>query len=428
MNTFTLKSQQVDFIGACEQFVAYIGGIGTGKSFSLISKALFHSQESPKNLGVIVRKNFTDLRDSTMKDFQDYTGLKINEGNKEVKLPNGSTILFRHGDEISTLKNLNLGFFGIEQAEEFGDSMTWDMLIQRLRRQVKFRTGFLIANANGHNWLYDKWVKNGPPDNHRLVTATTYDFADILPPDYIKNLEQNLPKNLFERYVMNSHEIAEGRVFSEYDDAKHPTYVIDIPASWERGFVLDHGFRNPTAVLWYAIDHDGGVWLYDEHYECEKPISYHADRIKLRGITRGIADPSIFSKTQASSGGKGFAHSIADEYRDVGVELYPASREEEYAAIARVNEFFRAGKIHVSVNLKNARQEFSNWKWKAKKSGADPTNLPEEPEDHANHLCDGLKYLIQTRFSIPRKPEETVQRKSYRWWERMAKSRVQDGL
>ena len=149
---FKLKPQQFEFIGAPEQFVAYVAGIGTGKTTALIAKAMFHAQESPNNLGLIVRKNFVDLRDSTIRDFEDYTGIKVNRETKEAKLSNGSVIMFRHGDELPVLKNLNLGFFGFEQAEEFGDSLPWDMLMQRLRRNVKFRTGFLIAIANDRDW------------------------------------------------------------------------------------------------------------------------------------------------------------------------------------------------------------------------------------------------------------------------------------
>src|SRR3990167_6989421 len=145
--------------------------------------------------------------------------------------------MFRHGDELPVLKNLNLGWFAIEQAEEFGDATPWDMLIQRLRRHVKFRSGFLVANANGHNWVWDKFI-NQKRENHLCVQATTYDFADILPPDYIKNLEQNLPDKLFKRYVLNSHEIAEGLVYSEYNEAVHVVDTFPIPETWERGLVL----------------------------------------------------------------------------------------------------------------------------------------------------------------------------------------------
>ena len=383
VSSFKLKKPQVEFIGSCDQFVSYVGGIGTGKSLSLISKALFHSQETPGNLGVIVRKNFTDLRNSTIRDFETYTGVKVNESTHEAKLPNGSSILFIHGDVLDSLKNINCGFFGIEQAEEFPDSTTWDFLVMRLRRQCKFRSGFLIANANGHNWVYKKFIAEKRP-NHSCIQAKTHDFADILPPDYIKNLETTLPERLYRRYVLNSHEVTEGLVYDEYSEDRNLEDDIIVPDTWEKGFVLDHGFRNPTAVLWYAIDHDGNIWLYDEHYERERPVSHHARCILERGLDSGICDPSVLNQTQ-SKGSQ--ILSIADEYREYGVTLTPALREEEYARIARVNEFFRSGRIKVCRKMRHFREEIAAWKWREVKPSQANLNLPEVPEDRDNHLC-----------------------------------------
>ena len=400
---FELKQQQYDFIGAYEQFPAYIAAVGCGKSTSLIGKALFHSNESPNNLGVIVRKNFTDLRDSTLKDYELYTGRKVKENNKEDTLPNGSVIMFRHGDELPTLKNINLGWFAIEQAEEFPDDTTWQFLKMRLRRQVKFRTGFMIGNTNGHNWIWKLLKDRGAPENHKLIEATTYDFKDILPPDYLKNLE-TLPKKLFARYVLNSWEEAEGLVYDEFQESRDVIEPFDIPDTWEKGFGLDHGFRNPTAVLWYAIDHDGNIFFYDEHYRAEMPISDHAVNIKSRGLTDGIADPSIFSMTQQKAGQ---VYSIADEYRDFGINLRSAFRSKEEASIARVNEFLKAGKVKFFKNCVETIREIQNWKWKNMRPGVNE-NKPEEPEDKDNHACDVVKYVIASRFGATPKPVQEI--------------------
>lgn len=413
---FKLTDKQTMFVGAYEQFPAYIGAIGTGKSTALIIKALFHSQESPNNLGVIVRKNFTDLRDSTIKDFEQYTGFKVSEQKKECVLPNGSVILFRHGDELPVLKNLNLGFFGMEQYEEFPDDTAWQYLKMRLRRDVKFRTGFVVGNTNGHNWGYNIW-KRQTLANHLLVEAATQEHAHILPPDYIENLK-TLPEKLYRRFVLNSWEEAEGLVYDEYNENAHDITPCDIPDSYERGFIMDHGFRNPTAVLWYAIDYDGNIILYDEHYESEKPISYHAERVKERGILTGYCDPSIFAKTQ--SRGTYFA-SIADEYREQGINLIPSLREDEFAAIARVNEFFKAGKIKVFKSLTNFKKEIGNWKWRELRPSASATRSnPEEPEDKDNHLMDCLKYLVQSRFGKSIQPPPKAEPKSLEYYEQLS--------
>ena len=411
---FNLTNKQTEFIGAVEQFSAYIGAIGTGKSLALIVKALFHSQESPNNLGVIVRKNFTDLRDSTIKDFETYTGFKVNESKKECILPNGSTILFRHGDELPVLKNLNLGFAAIEQAEEFPDSTTWEFLKMRLRRDCKHRNAFLVGNTDGHNWIYELWKRHGSPNNHMIVEAVTQEHAHILPADYIENLK-TLPAKLYKRYVENSWDVTEGLVYDEYDSTKHLIPRMYLPESWERGFVLDHGFRNPTACLWYSIDSDGNVYLYDEHYERERPVSYHAEKIKFRGITQGLCDPSIFAKTQSRGN---VIYSIADEYADYGVKLQPSYRPDEDAAIARVNEFFKAGRIRVFDTLINFQSEIMAWKWKEVRPSSMNLNLPETPEDKDNHLMDCLKYLITSRFPKSSAPQPRLQLRSLNWFKK----------
>ena len=413
---FSLTNKQAEYIGAIEQFSAYIAAIGTGKSLALIVKALFHSQESPNNLGVIVRKNFTDLRDSTIKDFETYTGFKVSENKKECVLPNGSVILFRHGDELPVLKNLNLGFFGIEQAEEFGDATTWEFLKMRLRRDCKHRNGFIVGNTAGHNWIYEIFKRHGVPKNHLLVEAATIEHAHILPPDYLENLK-TLPAKLYKRFVENSWDVTEGLVYDEYDAKVHDVEPFTIPDTWEKGFVLDHGFRNPTAGLWYAIDYDGIVYLYDEHYQSEKPISYHADKIKERSITTGLCDPSLFNKTQ-NRGNHIF--SIADEYKDLGINLYPAYRYQEDANIARVNEFFKSGRIKVFKTLENFKREISAWKWKEIRPAAANLNLPEVPEDKDNHLMDDLRYLIASRFNQSEKPKDKPEPYSLDYYDRQA--------
>lgn len=419
---FNLKRQQYDFVGAYEQFPAYIAAVGCGKSTALIAKALFHSQESPNNLGVIVRKNYTDLRDSTLKDYENYTGRKVNESKKEDVLPNGSVIMFRHGDELPTLKNINLGWFGIEQAEEFPDDTTWQFLKMRLRRQVKHRTGFMIGNTNGHNWVYKLLKENGAPENHKLIEATTYDFSDILPADYLKNLE-TLPKKLYRRYVQNSWEEAEGLVYDEYLESRDLIEPFGIPETWEKGFVLDHGFRNPTGVLWYAIDHDGNIVLYDEHYEREKPVSFHAEAIKKRNLFSGLCDPSVLNNTQSRGD---YIYSIADEYRDYGINLRAAFKSSEEASIARVNEFFKSGRIKIFRSLTNTIQEIANWKWRDVRPGV-TTNKPEEPEDRNNHLCDCLKYLIASRFGATPKPEAKVAMYTPAWYLEQKKLEQESG-
>ena len=154
-----LKLFQDNFWHSLKRYPAMISGWGTGKTLFAILRGMDLSQEIPENLGLFVRKEYTDLRDSTIKDFEKYTGLRL-DANKEVRFPNGSMIMFRHGAELDVLKNINLGWFCIEQAEEFESEEQFEFLRGRLRRaNVKFHTGFIIANANGQNWIWLEFKK-----------------------------------------------------------------------------------------------------------------------------------------------------------------------------------------------------------------------------------------------------------------------------
>lgn len=217
---FTLKPAQDKFIFSSKRFPAYVAAWGTGKTMSLCTRGLNASREFPKNRGLILRKEWVDLRDSTIKDFIELTKMKLN-GDREAVFNNGSEILFRHGEELTgrNLQNMNLGWFIMEQAEEFESDDVFEKLRGRLRlchgckkvlvngimRCICYQWGGVIANTNGHNWIYNKWKAN-PGDECELAEATTFDNQDNLPLNFIedlKRLEHEKPK-VYNRFVMNS--------------------------------------------------------------------------------------------------------------------------------------------------------------------------------------------------------------------------------
>jgi phage terminase large subunit len=203
-----LKPFQDHFLFSQKRYVALIAGIGTGKTYMLLLKIWKFCQDYPNSLALIVRKEFTDLRDSTMKDCERYFGITISS-EKDYKFANGSVVMFRHASEIAVLKNINLSIFGIEQAEEFEDESTFTFLRDRLRRDNSpYRQGCLIANACGHNWMYRMWINNPASDDFDISTACTFDNEDNLPADFIADLrrmEIESP-NHYKQYVLNSFE------------------------------------------------------------------------------------------------------------------------------------------------------------------------------------------------------------------------------
>jgi hypothetical protein len=191
------------------KFPALIAGIGTGKTLCLLVKMFDYCEKYPNTTALIVRKEFTDLKDSTMRDFEKYFEVKVGS-DKNYNFPNGSKLMFRHADEIEVLKNINLGIAGIEQAEEFLDDTQFQFIRDRLRQEngADIRPLCIIANANGHNWIWKYWINNPPSAEYFAVTANTFDNQHNLPKDFIedlKRMETEAPTH-YKQYIMNSFE------------------------------------------------------------------------------------------------------------------------------------------------------------------------------------------------------------------------------
>jgi hypothetical protein len=197
--------------------------IGTGKTLCLLVKIFSYCETYAGSTALIVRKEFTDLKDSTMRDFERYFGVKIGS-DKDYLLPNGSKIMFRHAAEIEVLKNINLAIAGIEQAEEFETDEQFQFIRDRLRQQngADVRPLCIIANANGHNWVWKLWINGAKTDvideatgqfrytsgEYECYTANTFANEKNLPPDFVADLrrmETEAPSH-YRQYVLNSDE------------------------------------------------------------------------------------------------------------------------------------------------------------------------------------------------------------------------------
>ncbi len=234
-----------------------VAAIGTGKTLIGLLKVWQYSEAYPNSLTLVVRKEYTDLKDSTIKDFESYFGVSVGS-DKDYRFPNGSVIMFRHGGEINVLKNINLSMALIEQAEEFETDEVFIFIDDRLRRQNgPYRQLLLISNAKGHNWIWRIFI-NGATEtkiidadtgqivrrSNRIMKVLGEDinvgylcveanmFANIknLPKDFIasKMAMQETASGHYLQYVMNNHEEVEADdlLFSHEDIYNAPKVSI----------------------------------------------------------------------------------------------------------------------------------------------------------------------------------------------------------
>jgi len=416
-----LKTHQDDFIFSDAPFPALGGGWGNGKTLAGCIAAYLRCEESPDNLFFIARKHFTDLRDSTLADFLSLFGGKVrfSKSDMSATLANGSKILFRHLDNAQ-LSNLNLGGFWIDQAEEVPESV-FNALVGRLRRPAKRRQGFLTFNMQGHNWIHRRWLKHldqdeDPldPKDYQLTTATTLANKDNLPADYIDKLLK-LPENVRNRFVYGSWEEFEGRIYPTFQEHTHVIAPFSLPEGWEVFEMGDHGYNNPTAWLWGAVDYDGNVFIFDEHYQRRQLVKVHAAAIiamrqkhELKELSYSVIDPS----TRNREGISGL--SVIAEYADNGIDLTPGNnsvlaginRVAEYLAIYPdrqhpITKVLGAPKLYVTRNCVHLIEELKDYQWQALNNRSSERNAPEQPRKFNDHAADALRYGLMARPETP---------------------------
>jgi hypothetical protein len=208
-----LKSHQDGFIFSEKRFPAMVSSWGTGKSMSAIERARIHSEKYPKNYGFILRLEQVNNEKSAMIDFEKYLGVNINSKDRYT-FPNGSMVDFLYADDLKkkNLNDVNLGWFVIMQAEEFPNDESFQMLRGRIRLAGVPHWGAVVANTNGHNWVWKLWKSNESKDpEFDLYESNSFAMSDILPSDTLADWEKLKTQSpeVYQRFVLNSWEIAD---------------------------------------------------------------------------------------------------------------------------------------------------------------------------------------------------------------------------
>lgn len=411
------EPHQAKFHQSPAKFRALFGGYGNGKTFAFCAEAIQLSLEYPNNFGLIGRMTYPELRDSTWHELLNFPILvddkevpfvnsplvkSYNKAEHSVELVNGSLIVGRAMEgSFDKVKSMNLGWFGIDQLEEMPQEM-WLGLIGRLRRKGVRHTAFGVGNPEGHDWVWKRWVMQ-PDQDHFIVNAASSENT-YLPAGYVQGLIDQYPDEWVKRYVYGSFDTFEGLVYKDFQD-KEP-YVVKaskIPENWYRFVSIDHGYRNPTAVLWGAVGDDGQVIIYDEFYEPGHLVSEIATVLRAKEKENKprlyLIDPSCRNRNGVT--GK----SVIDEFAANKIYCQPANNDVR-AGINRVQELFKLqnGKprLKITQNCVNLRTELQTYRWKDLKPSA-VTDAPEKPLKKEDHAADALRYLCMYLYQTPRK-------------------------
>jgi hypothetical protein len=462
---FKTKWFQWDFFKATNRFPSMVAGWGTGKTAFALFKGISLSESYKDNLGVIVRSKFTDLRDSTMKDYTTYTKKSVPQGTKESAFPNGSKVLFRHAKDLSGLQNVNIGWFYIEQAEEFPTEKQFMLLRGRLRRVltpnddvqerlcdtisdvtglpalkevvddwralksdavgkdgerivdpqsktgkffnerdiaemalvdqlgIALRQGMVIANSNGHNWVWKKFVKSNLPE-HSCIEACSWENEDNVPRDTIadwRRLEVEAPAT-YKQYVMNCHDevdIDACYYISIMNEMRSNGHLAKVNYDPSVRVHLSFDIGLDCTAIWFLQIVNGKRLLIDYYENTGKFLDHYAKILDSKKYNYGKVILPHDGTARSKISGENYAKALTDlgykvhvnpriAEKDIGIQITAGMLPSFYMDEDKCKSGIEA--------LDHYRREYDE----------DNRVYREKPlHDWASHPCDSLKEMCQ---------------------------------
>ena len=183
----------------------------------------------------------------------------------------------------------------------------------------------------------------------------------------------------------------------------------DIPSHWLKLRGVDFGYSTPFACVWVCKDDEDRWYVYDEHHEASRLISYHCARIVER--TWDERDPN-YGQTLCDSS----RPESIKEMQDFGIRAVSAQSAKEPGSILRRISFMRhlmmlqpdgRPKLYMTAKCVNLIREMRGYHWrlpigKDQRQHDSPFDLPVKFDDHC---IDAMCYAIYSAAKAATAPQ-----------------------
>lgn len=380
---YRLYGIQDDFVADDRRFVAFIGGRGSGKTYSGSVKAVLKAMEG--GLGCIAAPNFPMLENGAKRAFLDRlkelnVSYKLNGQTGVLSIPEwGSEVIFATLESESRVRGPNFTWAWADELEYLYDRQIWQALKGAVRHGPNPQI-FATTTPKGKRLVYDEWVV-GADDHHALYRATTFDNLFINASDYVAGL--GYEGTYFEQEINADFVSFEGLVYAGFDRSKNVQHLTDDDLKgWATFLTMDVGSNNPTVIL--TVRQAGDRLhiqreLYRRGMSSDEITDAAEQAWKRDKPTHLVIDPSS----------KGLIMSL--RARDVTVRR---GINDIVIGITRVTSILP--NLTVDPSCTHTIGEFESYQYPDKKRG--DSDVPQKENDHA---MDALRYLVMDLYGKP---------------------------
>jgi len=384
------------------------GPAGTGKSRACLEKIHYLMQRYDGARALIIRKTRASLTESALQTFERWVlgpdhpiiaGGARRQFRKMYQYPNGSEIIIGGLDNPTRIMSTEYDIIFVQEAIEITED-DLESLTTRLRNNiVPFQA--LIADTNPgppSHWIKQRCnqgvtvlMESRHEDNPRLYDHESKEWTEE-GKNYIARLDR-LTGARKQRLRYGKWVQSEGMVYEVYDPKIHliDRDEVQVQDDWRKFKVVDFGFTNPFVCQWWAVDHDGRMYMCREIYHTQRTVKKHSETINKHEKTK-ITVCDHDAEDRATLVENGIPNIPAKKSVSVGID-----RVQERLAVAEDGKpriyFLRDSIIEIDQSLVDAKkpwcteQEFADYVWSNKKT-------KEEPVKENDHGMDAVRYAV----------------------------------
>lgn len=406
--SYTPMEKQLKFHNSTAKYRLYSGCWGGGKTKGGDEEVIKQCLMYPGNQGIVLRKTFPELRDTTMAVFFEEIALYsaaisepigdakygmsegipgFHSGKQSFKFTNGSIVFFRYAEgtgrlEGEHLAGFTLGFFYIDEGIDVSENV-FDQLCGRLRRRGTARCGWITTNPGSKShWIYLRFFDkiDVDPDEFFVVETTIYDNYH-LPEDYVRSLERKLSPENQERYLKGKWGKFKGQIHKWFKREVHAGKPVELPKGGQILVGVDHGYEDPAVLL--PSHYDGQTLRIQQEWYNSHRTSDEVIRaaVKMKDYYEGEGYRVIFIADPSNP-------DIIERMKRAGLSVWANKKKnvlEGITALASLKDDFE-----IDPSCVHTIKEFESYKWK-KIGGQIRADIPE---DVNNHSMDTLRYIV----------------------------------
>ena len=293
----------------------------------------------------------------------------------------------------------------------FDEEPPYDIYLE-CRMRVLDKMGEIFGTMTplkGLSWVYDEIYLNSSNSVEVWYETMTWEDNPFLDKSEVEFFEQSLSSSDLESRKYGRFVSSSGLVYKEFDEQVNVIEPFNVPVEWYDNISIDPGLNNPLSCHWYAVDYDGNVYVIREHFEKNKDVDYHAEKIKeicrelnwkqdYYGNYEALIDSAAGQRTLNG------LKSVAELFFERGISVNTKVNKDLFSGISLVKSYLKnagnTSRLFIFKNCVNMIREFKSYFW-------GDGDSPIKKDDHA---LDELRYYLMTRPNAPERPKTMLEK------------------